>query len=204
MSLQKLYYTTTVNCLSELHPSDHIRVNRGIYHHHMLVVEVVSGNQLKVIHYTGAEELEEALDGAASSASSSAVSSSFSLGSAGQMDGEVKEELLPIKPNDIQLLKYRDPSTSMYCAVDAIDRARTRLGERRYSVVQNNCEHFVNWAKTGSAKSHQTRVGGMAVLEGVQEGWKAGKENGSVGWVFFVGLGTAVKSYLQQQQDNHD
>ena len=203
MSLQKLYYTTTVNCLSELHPSDHIRVNRGIYHHHMLVVEVVSGNQLKVIHYTGAEELEEAVDGAASSASSSAVSSSFSLGSAGQMVGEVKEELLPIKPNDIQLLKYRDPSTSMYCAVDAIDRARTRLGERRYSVVGNNCEHFVNWAKTGSAKSHQTRVAAMAVLEGVKEGCKAGKENESFGWAVLKGLDTTLK-YFQQQQDNHD
>ena len=204
MSLQKLYCTTTVSCLSELHPGDHIRVNRGVYHHHMLVVEVVSDDQLRVIHYTGAEELEEAVDGTASSASSSAVSSSFSFGSAGQMNGEVKEELLPIKPNDIQLLKYRNSPTSMYCAIDAIDRARTRLGEKRYSVIRNNCEHFVNWAKTGSAESHQTQVGGMAVLQGVQEGVKAGRENRSVGWGVFVGLGTAVSSYLQQQQDNHD
>jgi len=84
---------------------------------------------------------------------------------------------------------------------ESLERARSRVGEKRYSVVLNNCEHFVNWSKTGTAESHQTQAGGQAVLKGVSSGWKAGKENGSVGWGLLVGLGTAAMNYLQSQND---
>jgi hypothetical protein len=30
-------------------------------------------------------------------------------------------------------------------AVEVIQRARTRLGEKRYRLLTNNCEHFVEW-----------------------------------------------------------
>jgi hypothetical protein len=32
-------------------------------------------------------------------------------------------------------------------------RARSRLGERRYDVVRNNCEHFCNWCQIGEHRS---------------------------------------------------
>ena len=32
-----------------------------------------------------------------------------------------------------------------------IDRARSRLGERDYDLVHNNCEHFATWCKLGAA-----------------------------------------------------
>ena len=54
-----LYHRKTVSSLSDLSPGDHIRVDRGVYHHHMMVVEVVSADAVTVIHYTGVEELEE-------------------------------------------------------------------------------------------------------------------------------------------------
>ncbi len=36
-----------------------------------------------------------------------------------------------------------------------IERAESRLGERQYNLVTNNCEHFANWSKTGRNVSQQ-------------------------------------------------
>ncbi|MEM9483482.1 MAG: lecithin retinol acyltransferase family protein [Cyanobacteria bacterium P01_F01_bin.116] len=36
-----------------------------------------------------------------------------------------------------------------------IDRAESRLGEQRYNLFFNNCEHFANWCKTGDSVSPQ-------------------------------------------------
>lgn len=37
----------------------------------------------------------------------------------------------------------------------AVERAASRIGERRYSLTANNCEHFANWCATGAAISRQ-------------------------------------------------
>jgi len=39
----------------------------------------------------------------------------------------------------------------------AVSRARSRLGEDAYSVVFNNCEHFVHWCLQGQARSEQVQ-----------------------------------------------
>lgn len=36
-----------------------------------------------------------------------------------------------------------------------LERAESRLGERRYDLFYNNCEHFANWCKTGRSESPQ-------------------------------------------------
>lgn len=36
-----------------------------------------------------------------------------------------------------------------------VQRAESRLGERRYDLLNNNCEHFANWCKTGRHESEQ-------------------------------------------------
>jgi Lecithin retinol acyltransferase len=38
---------------------------------------------------------------------------------------------------------------------DIVRRARSRLGERRYDVLRNNCEHFCNWCQVGVSRSAQ-------------------------------------------------
>lgn len=38
-----------------------------------------------------------------------------------------------------------------------VDRAKSRLGEHKYSLVYNNCEHFACWCKTGISDSKQVR-----------------------------------------------
>jgi hypothetical protein len=36
-----------------------------------------------------------------------------------------------------------------------VQRAESRLGERQYNLLTNNCEHFANWCKTGRNESQQ-------------------------------------------------
>jgi len=39
--------------------------------------------------------------------------------------------------------------------VEVVRRARSRLGERSYDLLSNNCEHFCSWCQTGEARSAQ-------------------------------------------------
>ena len=36
-----------------------------------------------------------------------------------------------------------------------VDRARSRLGEQRYDILRNNCEHFCTWALCDETRSQQ-------------------------------------------------
>ena len=36
-----------------------------------------------------------------------------------------------------------------------VARARSRLGEQRYHLINNNCEHFTRWCMTGQSRSLQ-------------------------------------------------
>lgn len=45
----------------------------------------------------------------------------------------------------------------------AIQRAESRLGEQRYKLLSNNCEHFATWCKTGRAECQQLADFGMGV-----------------------------------------
>lgn len=40
-------------------------------------------------------------------------------------------------------------------AEDIVRRARSRLGECRYDLFTNNCEHFCNWCQLGEPRSQQ-------------------------------------------------
>lgn len=43
----------------------------------------------------------------------------------------------------------------IYSPEETVKRARSRLGEKNYNLLLNNCEHFVIWCKTGLSKSYQ-------------------------------------------------
>ena len=49
-----------------------------------------------------------------------------------------------------------------------VENARVRLGEKGYSILTNNCEHFANECKYGVKKSRQVdaflKVAGMVIL----------------------------------------
>jgi hypothetical protein len=38
---------------------------------------------------------------------------------------------------------------------DIVARARSRVGEKRYRLLTNNCEHFSEWSRYGISRSHQ-------------------------------------------------
>jgi hypothetical protein len=38
---------------------------------------------------------------------------------------------------------------------EAVARARSRLGEDRYRLTTNNCEHFCEWCLSGQSRSEQ-------------------------------------------------
>ncbi|ESK41255.1 hypothetical protein P256_00244 [Acinetobacter nectaris CIP 110549] len=43
----------------------------------------------------------------------------------------------------------------IYSPKEVVERARSRLGEKNYSLLTNNCEHFAVWCKTGVKGSKQ-------------------------------------------------
>jgi uncharacterized protein YycO len=69
-------------------------------------------------------------------------------------------------PSGIRIVGYADfargrptqvanPSVSPAERDLAVQRALSRVGEHRYSLTGNNCEHFANWCATGIAISQQ-------------------------------------------------
>jgi hypothetical protein len=43
----------------------------------------------------------------------------------------------------------------LYSPSETVQRAKSRIGENKYSLIFNNCEHFAIWCKTGISESHQ-------------------------------------------------
>jgi hypothetical protein len=52
-------------------------------------------------------------------------------------------------------VSIRDESSARYSAETIAVRARSRLGENRYAMVTNNCEHFCAWCLHGESRSEQ-------------------------------------------------
>ena len=46
-------------------------------------------------------------------------------------------------------------SYKLHTPEETVERARSKLGEKGYDLVKNNCEHFAIWCKTGVHESHQ-------------------------------------------------
>lgn len=45
----------------------------------------------------------------------------------------------------------------IYSPKETVERALSRVGESKYNLVTNNCEHFAIWCKTGVAESFQVK-----------------------------------------------
>jgi Lecithin retinol acyltransferase len=54
---------------------------------------------------------------------------------------------------DITIKYY--PETQCFPPEFVVIRAYSRLGESKYSLLCNNCEHFASWCKTGNQISEQ-------------------------------------------------
>src|SRR5262249_9274150 len=66
--------------------------------------------------------------------------------------------------SEIEIVKHEKP----FSRDRIISRARSKLQEQDYSLLQNNCEHFAPWCLTGSSKSKQVHafvLGGFLPLQ---------------------------------------
>jgi len=77
-------------------------------------------------------------------------------------------------------------------------RAMSRLGEQRYNLLFNNCEHFANWCKTGRHRSNQiedwlkkSSFGAMAIGQLVPA-------------AFFIGLNILLKKGLADESSREN
>jgi len=52
-------------------------------------------------------------------------------------------------------VSIKDESSARYSPETIAVRARSRLGENRYAMVTNNCEHFCAWCLHGQSRSEQ-------------------------------------------------
>ena len=67
----------------------------------------------------------------------------------------------PIEVTDIESFANGRPvwilkESCKYSSDEIVRRARSRLGERHYRILSNNCEHFCSWCTRG--KSHSAQV----------------------------------------------
>ncbi|MBL0225254.1 MAG: lecithin retinol acyltransferase family protein [Geobacteraceae bacterium] len=56
---------------------------------------------------------------------------------------------------EVKVRKYKNPK---YGGKIAVDRAKSRLGEDKYDLHGNNCEHFCTWVITGGSSSQQVEL----------------------------------------------
>ena len=113
---------------------DHLRVWRGAYWHH--AIDLGNG---EIAHYTG--------------------TGADKLG-----PKEVRRQPYSefAKPTD-QVELVQDDDDDCAPPEEVARRALSKLGERAYGVLQNNCEHFCTWCKTGTPYSWQAFKAGMVV-----------------------------------------
>jgi hypothetical protein len=52
-------------------------------------------------------------------------------------------------------IAVRTDSNRRFDCEDVVLRARSRLGENRYHIIRNNCEHFCEWCLSGVSRSRQ-------------------------------------------------
>ena len=120
-----------VTSLSQLHRGDHIAKERlgGLYWHHAVVerVEIKRGSFVVLEYSNSAKEFLRGIS-----------SSSENQGIAQVVRGECQLQ------DGLYLIKHKD----CLSAEKVVVRARKRLGENQYDLLENNCEHFAMWCKT--------------------------------------------------------
>ena len=57
----------------------------------------------------------------------------------------------------------------IFSSRETVERARSKIGQKGYSLVNNNCEHFALWCKTGIAMSSQVEEVLALFLPGIEK-----------------------------------
>ena len=56
---------------------------------------------------------------------------------------------------EVKVCQLDEKKYTLYSDEETLKRAYSRLGEKNYNLIFNNCEHFAVWCKTGISDSEQ-------------------------------------------------
>lgn len=76
------------------------------------------------------------------------------IGTAGVNVLRIPGRVLTLVIDELEKLK-KSEDYHLYSPDETIQRAKSKLGEKKYNLVANNCEHYAIWCKTGLHESHQ-------------------------------------------------
>lgn len=71
---------------------------------------------------------------------------------------------------------------------EIVERARSRLGESRYHILSNNCEHFCEWCVRGESRSWQVEAmrraprRSLQAVQRVLAAWRCAWQTGPDNW----------------------
>lgn len=108
------------------------------------------------------------------------------------------EYLQILEPNQIFYFNGTEYERSI-----AEQRAWSKVGERAYDYLANNCEHFVNWVHSGKSYSTQVGAAGETLLAGgvvTVIGGLAAKNDTAT----YLGLGALLLGALLKYAGNED
>ncbi len=86
--------------------------------------------------------------------------------------GPVQEITLEAFANGHPVWIRKNPS-ARFAGQEAVRRAYSRLGEDRYRLISNNCEHFCMWCLHGESRSEQIDVWKSYAIDMLDTGFKA-------------------------------
>ena len=123
--------------LDQIRRGDHICFPRSAYWHHAIVEAVDESNgEVNVIEYSNSAKQF--------SQDNSSPPKNPGLAVVVRRKFKLKNESVYVIQHD----RCHDPET-------VVSRAKSKLRERKYNPVTNNCEHFALWSKTGISSSEQ-------------------------------------------------
>ena len=184
MLSDKRVYTYTETCdrkhkvpkvrafsLDQIRRGDHLCFDRVFYWHHAIVETADKSNgEVNVIEYSNFVK-------------------QFSQGHSSPPKNPglavVVRRKFKLENESVYVIKHDrcyDPET-------VVSRAKSRLGERKYDPVTNNCEHFALWCKTGISSSEQVR----SVLNALKTGFDYVTDTLNKGWLMAVANAAAKK-----------
>jgi hypothetical protein len=134
--------------------AEHVRIRRQAnfgnlsipYFHHGLKLICDDGIEF-IIHYTGSPET---------------------------MQGEVKvdtvDNFIGFNPLGSPIEVVEDHGVPPLELDSVVERAKSRIGERNYNLLNNNCEHFATWCTYGEAVSRQVQAFMQVFMSGASSG----------------------------------
>jgi len=144
-------FTDSNAALSYLLPGVVVVFDRGPYEHWALVIDVTDGEPY-LIHYSGNE----------GRMSGAIVRNSLGQGSKAEIRRDVFRHVASSGAKKIIVFDCEN----LECRARAIGRATERLGEKTYSLIWSNCEHFVRWCVSGISESGQVKLSVAVVTAG--------------------------------------